>query len=130
MTPTNGKFSKIFDLTDRVALITGGSVGFGKVISSGLAEYGCNVAVADLSIENARTVASEVASTGRRSLGIAVDVSEPEDVRQMVATAVAEFGTVDILINCAGVSQHDPAELTPLETWDRVLDINLRGTFL
>ena len=49
MPPTNGKFSKIFDLTDRVALITGGSVGFGRVISSGLAEYGCNVAVADLS---------------------------------------------------------------------------------
>ena len=93
MPPTNGKFSKIFDLTDRVALITGGSVGFGKVISSGLAEYGCNVAVADLSIENARAVASEVASTGRRALGIAVDVSKPDDVKQMVATTVAEFGT-------------------------------------
>jgi NAD(P)-dependent dehydrogenase (short-subunit alcohol dehydrogenase family) len=66
----------------------------------------------------------------RRALGIAVDVSKPENVKQMVATAVAELGTIDILINCAGISQHDPAESTPLETWDRVIDINLRGTFL
>ena len=83
-----------------------------------------------LIIDNARAVASEVSSIGRRAIGIAVDVSQPEQVKQMVATALAEFGTIDILINCAGVSQHDPAELTPLETWDRVLDINLRGTFL
>ena len=124
-----GKFSKIFDLTGRVALITGGSAGFGKVISMGLAEYGCDVAVADLCLENAKSVASEVASTGR-SIGIAVDVGQPEQVKEMVATAIAELGGLDILINCAGVSQHDPAELTPLETWDRVLAINLRGTFL
>src|SRR3954447_14056973 len=130
MPTTNGKFSRIFDLTDRVALITGGSVGFGKVISLGLAEYGCHVAVADLNLEDAKAVASEIAFTGRRSVGIAVDVSHPENVKQMVAAAVAEFGTIDILINCAGVSQHDPAELTPVETWDRVLDVNLRGTFL
>lgn len=129
-TTNGGKFSKIFDLTGRVALITGGSVGFGKVISMGLAEYGCDVAVADLCLDNANSVASEVASTGRRSIGIAVDVGQPEQVKQMVATAIAELGGLDILINCAGVSQHDPAELTPLETWDRVLDINLRGTFL
>jgi len=48
----------------------------------------------------------------------------------MVDATVHEFGGVDILVNCAGIPQHDPAELTPLETWDRVLDINLRGTFL
>src|SRR5262245_5751020 len=116
MSATNGKFRKLFDLTDRVALVTGGSIGFGRVISFGLAEYGCHVAIADLSLENACAVASEVASTGRRALGIAVDVSQPENVKQMVVNAVAEFGTIDILINCAGVSQHDPAELTPLDT--------------
>lgn len=126
----NGRFGKIFDLSGRVALVTGGSIGFGKVISSGLAEYGCNVAVADLDLENAKAVASEIASTGRSSMGIGVDVAKPDDVKRMVSRAVAEFGTLDILINCAGVSQHDPAELTPLETWDRVIDINLRGTFL
>ena len=128
--PANGRFRNIFDLTGRVALITGGSVGFGKVISLGLAEYGCHVAVADLNLDNSRAVAAEVASSGGRALGIAVDVGQPESVKQMAAAAIAEFGSIDILINCAGVSQHDPAELTPLETWDRVIDINLRGTFL
>ena len=83
MPATNGKFSKIFDLTDRVALITGGSVGFGRVISSGLAEYGCHVGVADLNLDNARAVASEVSSNGRRAIGIAVDVSQPEQVKQI-----------------------------------------------
>ena len=125
----NARFTKLFDLTGRTALITGGSVGFGKIISLGLAEYGCHVAVADLDLEAAKAVASEVAQPGR-SLGIKVDVSDPVSVKAMVAKAVEELGTLDILVNCAGVSQHDPAELTPLETWDRVIDINLRGTFL
>ena len=125
----NARFTKLFDLTGRTALITGGSVGFGKIISLGLAEYGCHVAVADLDLEAARAVASEVAQPSR-SLGIKVDVSDPVSVKAMVAKAVEELGTLDILVNCAGVSQHDPAELTPLETWDRVIDINLRGTFL
>ncbi len=126
----NARFTKLFDLTGRTALITGGSIGFGKVISLGLPEYGCNVAVADLALEASQSVASEAAKHGRRSIGIAVDVSDPASVKAMVARTVEEFGTVDILVNCAGVSQHDPAELTPLETWDRVIDINLRGTFL
>lgn len=125
----NARFTKLFDLTGRTALITGGSVGFGKIISLGLAEYGCHVAVADLDLEAAKAVASEVAQPSR-SLGIKVDVSDPVSVKAMVAKAVEELGTLDILVNCAGVSQHDPAELTPLETWDRVIDINLRGTFL
>ena len=125
----NARFTKLFDLTGRTALITGGSVGFGKIISLGLAEYGCHVAVADLDLEAAKAVASEVAQPGR-SLGIKVDVRDPVSVKAMVAKTVEELGTVDILVNCAGVSQHDPAELTPLETWDRVIDINLRGTFL
>src|SRR5688572_3611644 len=93
----NARFTKLFDLTGRTALITGGSVGFGKVISLGLAEYGCNVAVADLDLEAAKSVASEVAQHSR-SLGISVDVSDPTSVKGMVAKTIEEFGTVDILV--------------------------------
>jgi NAD(P)-dependent dehydrogenase (short-subunit alcohol dehydrogenase family) len=75
-------------------------------------------------------VADKVAALGRRSLAIAADVASKEQVQAMVGATVAKLGTVDILVNCAGIPQHDPAELTPLETWDRVLDVNLRGTFL
>jgi gluconate 5-dehydrogenase len=67
---------------------------------------------------------------GRRAVAIGVDVGSPEQILDMVKTAVETLGTVDILVNCAGIPQHDAAESTPVATWDRVLDINLRGTFL
>jgi NAD(P)-dependent dehydrogenase (short-subunit alcohol dehydrogenase family) len=96
----------------------------------GFAEYGCDIAAADIDIEATGATAAQVSALGRRAVPIPVDVGKPEQIQAMFETAVESLGTVDILVNCAGVSQHDPAELTPLETWDRVIDINLRGTFL
>jgi NAD(P)-dependent dehydrogenase (short-subunit alcohol dehydrogenase family) len=130
MSSSNGNFSKLFDLTGKVAVVTGAAVGFGRVISTGLAEYGADVVAADVDGEAARQTAAAVQALGRRAMGIAVDVGKPEQINDMFARAIEAMGTVDILVNCAGISQHDPAELTPLETWDRVIDINLRGTFL
>ena len=124
------RFGKLFDLTDRVALITGAGTGFGEVIALGFAEYGCDVAAADLNPETAKRTAEGVLARGQRAIPIRADVAVPQEVRAMVDTTVGTLGTVDILVNCAGISQHDPAESTPLETWDRVIDINLRGTFL
>jgi NAD(P)-dependent dehydrogenase (short-subunit alcohol dehydrogenase family) len=71
-----------------------------------------------------------VAKLGRKSLALQVDVGDPDSIREMAAKAEEHFGRIDILVNSAGIPQHDPAETTPLETWDRVLDVNLRGTFL
>jgi NAD(P)-dependent dehydrogenase (short-subunit alcohol dehydrogenase family) len=126
----NARFTKLFDLTGRTALITGGSVGFGKIISLGLAEYGCHVAVADLDLEGRERLSLQrwrnLAGRSESKLTSAIPLAS----RQWSPRQVEELGTLDILVNCAGVSQHDPAELTPLETWDRVIDINLRGTFL
>ncbi len=123
-------FRKLFDLSGRVALITGAGVGFGEAISLGFAEFGCDIAACDLDIENPQRTAERVRKTGRRAIALKANVAVPEDIFAMVDATVREFGGVDILVNCAGIPQHDPAELTPLETWDRVLDINLRGTFL
>ena len=123
-------FRNLFDLTGRVALITGAGVGFGEAISLGFAEFGCDIAACDLDIENPQRTAEKVRKTGRRAIALKANVAVPEDIFAMVDATVHEFGGVDILVNCAGIPQHDPAELTPLETWDRVLDINLRGTFL
>lgn len=123
-------FTKLFDLSGRVALITGAAVGFGRIISVGFAQYGCDIAAADIDIEATNATAARVSALGRRAAPIPVDVGKPEQIQAMFKTAVESLGTIDILVNCAGVSQHDPAELTPLETWDRVIDINLRGTFL
>jgi len=77
-----------------------------------------------------RETAVLVQSLGRRSVAVPTDVGKPEQIQALFQRVVETMGTVDILVNCAGVSQHDPAEDTPLETWDRVIDINLRGTFL
>jgi NAD(P)-dependent dehydrogenase (short-subunit alcohol dehydrogenase family) len=123
-------FRKLFDLSGRVALITGAGVGFGEAISLGFAEFGCEIAACDLDIENPQRTAEKVRKLGRRAIALKANVAVPDDIFAMVDATVKEFGGIDILINCAGIPQHDPAETTPLETWDRVLDINLRGTFL
>jgi NAD(P)-dependent dehydrogenase (short-subunit alcohol dehydrogenase family) len=122
--------SKLFDLSGRIALITGAGVGFGEAISLGFADYGCDIAASDLNIENPLRTADRVRQKGRRAIALKANVAVPEDVSAMVDQTVRELGGVDILVNCAGIPQHDPAELTPLDTWDRVLNINLRGTFL
>jgi len=123
-------FRRLFDLTGQVALITGASVGFGEVISLAFADYGCDIATSDLDPEATQRVASKIKEKGRRAVAVPADVANPAAITAMVSRAVEGLGRVDILVNCAGVSQHNPAEDTPLEVWDHVLDINLRGTFL
>jgi gluconate 5-dehydrogenase len=130
MAQSTGAFGKLFDLSGKVAVITGAAVGFGRVISAGLAEYGCNVVAADIDAEAIRQTVEAVEGKGRKAIGLQADVGKPEQIQKLFQTAVDTMGTVDVLVNCAGISQHDPAESTPLETWDRVIDVNLRGTFL
>jgi NAD(P)-dependent dehydrogenase (short-subunit alcohol dehydrogenase family) len=126
----DGNFSKLFDLSGRVALITGGAAGLGESISIGFAQFGCDVAVSDVNLAGAQQVSNQVAALGRKSLAIQCDVARKEEIQAMVKITVDRLGGLDILVNSAGIPQHDPAESTPIETWDRVLDINLRGTFL
>lgn len=130
MSGTNTDFRGLFDLSDQIALITGAGSGFGAIISLAFAQYGCDVAVADVNFAAAQNTAERVQAMGRRAIALAVDVRDPQQIEAMVATTVKNFGTIDILINSAGIPQHDPAEKTPLETWNRVLEVNLRGTFL
>jgi NAD(P)-dependent dehydrogenase (short-subunit alcohol dehydrogenase family) len=128
--PPVSKFAKLFDLTGKTALVTGAGSGFGRSIAIGFAEYGCQLAVADIDPGKAEETARLVCQVGVRCLPIQVDVAKHDSILRMIDQTEEHFGTIDVLVNCAGISQHDPAELTPLETWDRVLDVNLRGTFL
>ena len=123
-------FAQLFDLSGRTALVTGAGAGFGLSISKAFAEYGCDVAVADRDAASAEEAAREVSEYGRKSLALQADVGDPASILSMVAKTEDHFGRIDILVNAAGIPQHDPAESIPLETWDRVLDVNLRGTFL
>jgi NAD(P)-dependent dehydrogenase (short-subunit alcohol dehydrogenase family) len=97
-------FRRIFDLNGRVALITGASTGFGEVIATGFAHYGCDVAVADVNLDGARRTAQKITDLGRRSIAIRADVGSPDETRTMVESAMKGLGTIDILVNSAGIS--------------------------
>src|SRR5579862_9406649 len=96
----------LFDLSGRVALITG--VGFGEAIALGFAEYGCDIAACDLNIENPQRTAEQVRKLGRRAIALQANVAVPGDITAMVEATVSQLGGVDILVNCAGIPQHDP----------------------
>jgi len=120
----------LFSLEGKAALVTGGASGLGKAISLGMAEFGADVAPADLNLEGAQATAREIRAGGRRSLALQVDVRSSQSVDAMVERMVAALGRVDILVNCAGVARRRPAEEMTDQDWDLSLDVNLRGTFL
>ena len=119
----------LFDLTGKVALVTGGSSGIGKAMAAGLARYGARVAIAGRSRTRCEEAAVDLRGNDAEILIVPADVAEPDQVRQMVARVVEEWRRLDILINSAGVSQGVPAlEMSPDE-WRRVVSIDLDGAF-
>ena len=120
----------LFDLSGRTALITGAGSGFGEAMALGFAEFGCDIVAADISFEKAKDTAARVEKLGREALALRMDVGWPEEVHAGFKIAAERFSRLDILVNSAGISPHEPAEDTAIETWDRGIDVNLRGTFL
>ena len=118
-------------LEDKMAVVTGGARGIGRGIVGAFAAEGADVAVADvLPEEEATLVLADIARAGRRGIYVRTDVAREDQVRSMVDTVHETFGRIDILVNNAGVLGRSPLEEMPLGEWDRVLDVNLRGTFL
>ena len=125
------KESKAMKLQNKVSVVTGGSKGIGAAICIAFAREGSDVLVGYNSSENeARKVADEIQSLGRKSLAVKVDVSCGNQVDQMVATALDSFGKIDVLANVAGITFKSFMKDLPEEEWDRVIDTNLKGTFL
>ncbi len=118
-------------LLDRIALVTGGAQGLGAALCLRLAQEGCHVAVADLNQAGAEATAAAIASqTGRRALGIGVDVTSEASVEAMVQRLLAEFGQLDICVANAGVLVAEAIWEFPAEKWKLVSDVNLFGFFL
>ena len=120
----------MIDLTDKVAIVTGGASGIGKGICLVLARQGANLAVADMNSEGAEAVAATASDMGRQAKAIAVDVTDKASVDHMVAGALDTFGQVDILVNDAGVIGAPnwwKREAPNDDDWDRALAVNLRG---
>lgn len=123
-----GMISKPVNLHGRNALVTGGARGIGQATALVLAREGANVAVPDI-ISTQETV-EKIEGLGRRALGIKADISNSSNVKKMVEDAIRAFGHIDILVNNAGVVHRDGLLETSEATWNRVIDIILKGTFL
>lgn len=118
-------------LTGKKALVTGtgSQVGFGKGIALFLAQEGCDVICADIDFEGAQKTASEVKAIGHRVMALKMDITKKVEVDEAVKKALAEFGYLDILVNCAGrASGVKPFITSNPEEWDIDININLRGT--
>jgi NAD(P)-dependent dehydrogenase (short-subunit alcohol dehydrogenase family) len=119
------------DLLGKISIVTGSAMGIGREIALRLARDGSDVAVVDLEREAGQEVVEEIQSMGRKSLFLEVDVSRWDEVRGMVDEVLRNFNKVDILVNNAGiVGPVQPVWEYPVEDWDRVMDINMKGTFL
>ena len=111
-------------------LITGAGSGIGRAASLAFATEGATIAAADLRLEAAQTTASAVEEIGRKAVALQVDVTQPDSVQALVERAVAGLGSLDVLINSAGVREIVPFLELPAEEWTKVIGTNLTGTFL
>ena len=120
----------LFDFTDKIALVTGGSRGLGREMVMALARRGADVVIASRKLEACEALASEIEAIGRRALPVACHVGRWEDIDHLVDVAYAQFGRVDILINNAGLSPLAPSSHDTSEAlFDKVIDINFKGPF-
>ncbi len=120
----------MFDLTGKVAIVTGGAGGLGRPIALGLAKAGADVVVDDLAKADPQKVADEVKALGRKALAVSYDVTSVESMQQMVDEVKKEFGHIDILVNVAGINARFSAEEMPAEEYEKVVRFNTLGTFL
>jgi len=125
------KAQELFTLVGRNALVTGGGKGLGRTMAQALAEAGANVAVASREEEACAAAAREIEkTTGRKAIGSNLDVSEKESVDALVKKVSDAFGSIDILVNNSGATWGAPFEEMPLDKWEKVIKVNLTGTFL
>lgn len=118
-------------LEGKTAIVTGAASGIGRATALLFAEEGAAVVIADWDEAGAAKVAKEISEAGGRAISLKVDVSSPDDVQKMIATAVKEYGRVDVLFNNAGIEgEQAPTADCTLENWDQVINVNLKGVFL
>jgi len=119
----------LFDLTGKVAVVTGGSSGLGVQLAKALASQGADIAVVARRIDRLNTVSEEIKAMGRKCLPVKCDVTKDSDITSAVNATIDYYGKIDILVNCAGMGLPSPAEQISSEDWKKVIDVNLNGVF-
>ena len=124
------RIDELFDLSDKIAIVTGGSRGIGKEIAIGLGEAGAKVVITARREEWLIPACEEIKGLGIDCLAVKADISKPEDVKRFVAETLQKWGKIDILVNNAGVTWGALPEDMPLDKWDVVLNTNAKGTLI
>ena len=119
-----------FELTDKVAIITGGGTGIGQTIALEFVKAGANVVIASRKQSNLDSTVEKIKALGKTALAIATDIRVPEQVDDLIKQTVDKFGRIDIMVNNAGASFMSPVEEMTPNGWDTIININLKGTFL
>ncbi len=120
------KPTRLFDLTGKVAIVTGASRGLGKAMAFGLAAYGADIVVTDV-LDTKKTV-QEIKALGRKALGMKVDITNQTHIDRMVQKTLKQFKRIDILVNNAGIYYPTPFPDTPEKKWSKIIDVNLKGS--
>ncbi len=123
-------YKDIFDLSGKVAVITGGAGGLGREVACGLAEFGAGVVIADQDRQALTEVENRLEGLGRRALALELDVTDRGSVERAADKVVQQYGKLDILVNAAGINIRRPVKDLSEDEWDKTIDINLKGTYL
>jgi NAD(P)-dependent dehydrogenase (short-subunit alcohol dehydrogenase family) len=122
---------KVFDLTGKVALVTGGSQGLGKAMARGLAEAGADIVISSRSEEKLKSALAEIlAGTGRKGAYFVADMNDRGQVQKLATQAVEKFGRIDILVNNAGSNAPQPIDQIKDADWDRIIELNLNSVMV
>ena len=120
----------LFDLKGKKAIVTGGGRGIGSFISVGLAEAGADIVIASRKVQNLEKEAKDLQSLGVKAIPVKCDMESKSDIDNLVKTTINELGTVDILVNNAGITWGAPTLDYPLEKWDKIFNVNVRGLWI
>ena len=121
--------TKLFDLSGKVAVVTGSGRGLGKVMATGLAEFGAKVIICDQTLNEAEQTAQEIIAGGGVANATFVDISVRQSCEDLIKFTLDTFGRIDILVNSAGIDIIKPAEVLSESEWDQILDVDLKGHF-
>ena len=120
---------ELFDLTDKVAIVTGTSRGLGQYFARALTKAGADLVITSRDVSRLTEFKKEIVSLGRRALPVQLDVLSQSDIDNMVRQTLQEYGKIDILVNNAGLNIRKPSTKVSQQDWDTVLDTNLKGSF-
>lgn len=127
---SNETIKNMFNLEGKVAIVTGGAGSLGQGITKGLALHGADVVVTGRTIQTLQETVKKVEELGKKALAVRCDVTNESDVESLVKLVLEKFGKIDILVTVAGIAKRFPAEEFPVEAFEQVMDINVKGTFL